>query len=98
MASAEELEENTTYTNADGTECIIPAVHSAGYLHQTQSAAVANASSGNSSSSVGGFAGASQDPDWTEASAFIERYVVALYAVVSNVLVLFYFSLFYPPF
>lgn len=44
LASAEELEENTTYTNADGVECIIPAIRSTAYLEDGLSSAASSSS------------------------------------------------------
>lgn len=61
LASAEELEENTTYTNADGADCIIPAVHSTGYLHQSTAASTTSLML------------AGEDPAVSEANKFIER-------------------------
>jgi hypothetical protein len=67
LAAAEELEENTTYTNADGAECIIPATRSAAFPEQ------ANSNSGSASSS-GNLAG-EEAALTSEGNRFIEKYV-----------------------
>jgi hypothetical protein len=69
LAAAEELEENTTYTNADGAECIIPATRSAAFPEHANSN-----SNGSSASSSGNLAG--EDAALTsEGSRFIKKCV-----------------------
>lgn len=65
LAAAEELEENTTYTNADGIDCIIPAIQSTAYQYPVQSGAL---SAYNSSTNLAGEEGV-----LAEGSKFLER-------------------------
>jgi hypothetical protein len=63
LAAAEELEENTTYTNADGAECIIPATRSAAFPE--------HANSNGAGSNLAGEEAALT----SEGTRFIEKYV-----------------------
>ena len=65
LAAAEELEENTTYTNADGIDCIIPAIQSTAYQYPVQSGAL---SAYNPSTNLAGEEGV-----LAEGSKFLER-------------------------
>jgi hypothetical protein len=71
LAAAEELEENTTYTNADGVDCLIPAIRSSAYLDSAPHLGNGSAGPASTLSSSSNLAG----QDSSESARFIERCV-----------------------
>jgi hypothetical protein len=72
LAAAEELEENTTYTNADGVDCLIPAIRSSAYLDSAPHLGNGSAGPASTMSSSSNLAG----QDSSESARFIERCVL----------------------
>lgn len=77
LSAAEELEENTTYSNADGVECIIPAIRSSAYQEGGAGGAGAGAGAGGG---VGSVASSSSNLAGHESDSakFIERWECSL--------------------